>query len=87
MDGKGRAIDNIFTERLWRSIKYEEGYLNEYDTPGKPENESGIGSGFTTLKDLINLWTTKHLGKFSLKEENQDRPRRERKIKAIKSTV
>ena len=33
MDGKGRAIDNIFTERLWRSIKYEEVYLNEYDSP------------------------------------------------------
>jgi putative transposase len=28
MDGKGRAIDNIFIERLWRSVKYEEVYLN-----------------------------------------------------------
>lgn len=33
MDGKGRAIDNIFTERLWRSLKYEEVYLNEYSSP------------------------------------------------------
>jgi putative transposase len=33
MDGKGRAIDNVFTERLWRSIKYEEVYLNSYETP------------------------------------------------------
>lgn len=33
MDGKGRAIDNIFTERLWRSVKYEEVYLNSYDSP------------------------------------------------------
>jgi putative transposase len=30
MDGKGRALDNIFIERLWRSLKYEEIYLNEY---------------------------------------------------------
>lgn len=30
MDGKGRAMDNIFIERLWRSVKYEEVYLNEY---------------------------------------------------------
>ena len=30
MDGKGRALDNIFIERLWRSVKYEEIYLNEY---------------------------------------------------------
>jgi putative transposase len=33
MDGKGRALDNIFTERLWRSVKYEEVYLHEYRTP------------------------------------------------------
>jgi len=33
MDGKGRATDNIFTERLWRSLKYEEVYLREYPTP------------------------------------------------------
>ena len=33
MDGRGRAADNIFTERLWRSVKYEEVYLNEYASP------------------------------------------------------
>jgi putative transposase len=33
MDGKGRALDNIFVERLWRSVKYEEVYLNEYASP------------------------------------------------------
>jgi len=33
MDGRGRALDNIFTERLWRTIKYEEVYLKEYDSP------------------------------------------------------
>jgi len=33
MDGRGRALDNIFTERLWRSVKYEEVYLNDYDSP------------------------------------------------------
>jgi putative transposase len=32
MDGKGRATDNICIERFWRSIKYEEVYLNEYST-------------------------------------------------------
>jgi len=30
MDGRGRALDNIFVERLWRSVKYEEVYLNDY---------------------------------------------------------
>jgi putative transposase len=33
MDGRGRARDNIFTERLWRTIKYEEVYLHEYASP------------------------------------------------------
>ena len=33
MDGKGRALDNIFTERLWRTVKYEEVYRYDYATP------------------------------------------------------
>lgn len=33
MAGRGRAFDNVFTERLWRTIKYEEVYLKEYETP------------------------------------------------------
>lgn len=32
MDGKGRAMDNIFIERLWRSVKYEEIYVNEFQS-------------------------------------------------------
>lgn len=32
-DGRGKYVDNIFTERLWRSVKYEEVYLSEYETP------------------------------------------------------
>jgi putative transposase len=32
MDGRGRALDNIFIERLWRSVKYEEVYLRDYQT-------------------------------------------------------
>ena len=33
MDGKGRCLDNIFVERLWRSVKYEEVYVKNYATP------------------------------------------------------
>lgn len=32
MDGRGRWIDNVFIERLWRSVKYEEVYLKAYDS-------------------------------------------------------
>jgi len=31
MDGRGRALDNVFVERLWRTVKYEEVYLKDYD--------------------------------------------------------
>jgi putative transposase len=33
MDGKGRWLDNVFVERLWRSVKYEDIYLRAYETP------------------------------------------------------
>ena len=32
MDGKGRCLDNIFMERLWRSVKYEKIFLEEFET-------------------------------------------------------
>jgi putative transposase len=35
MDGRGRAFDNIFVERLWRSVKYEEVYLKDYRNVGE----------------------------------------------------
>jgi putative transposase len=44
MDGRGRYIDNIFVERLWRSLKYEEVYLNPYDS--LVEARDGIGRYF-----------------------------------------
>ena len=39
MDGKGRWRDNVFVERLWRSLKYEEVYLKAYETPKQAEAE------------------------------------------------
>ena len=49
MDGRGRALDNIFTERLWRSVKYEEVYLNEYLTPRQARE--GLGRYFPFYND------------------------------------
>ncbi len=45
MDGKGRSIDNIAIERFWRSLKYEDIYLNDYTT--KREAERGIDKYMT----------------------------------------
>ena len=40
MDGRGRALDNIFVERLWRTVKYENIYMNDYQSV--PELRSGL---------------------------------------------
>lgn len=48
MDGKGRALDNVFTERLWRSVKYEEVYLKEYANPKEARY------GLTAYLDFYN---------------------------------
>jgi putative transposase len=52
MDGKGRATDNICIERFWRSIKYEEIYLNEY---------KNIKSLNRAIKKYMNSYNKKRL--------------------------
>jgi putative transposase len=44
MDGQGRCLDNVFVERLWRTVKYEDIYLRGYETV--PELTQGLGSYF-----------------------------------------
>lgn len=44
MDGKGWALDNIFVERLWRSVKYEEVYLKQYQC--MQEAKAGLADYF-----------------------------------------
>jgi putative transposase len=44
MDGRGRALDNVFVERLWRSVKYEEVYLKSYASVW--EAAAGLGAWF-----------------------------------------
>jgi putative transposase len=46
MDGRGRALDNIFIERLWRSLKYEEVYLKDYVDGREARTELGNYLGF-----------------------------------------
>jgi len=52
MDHRGRCFDNIFTERLWRTIKYEEVYLKEYQSPKEAEE---------SLKAYVNRYNYKRL--------------------------
>jgi putative transposase len=44
MDGRGRCLDNVFVERLWRSVKYEDVYLKGYETV--PALQQGLGCYF-----------------------------------------
>jgi len=45
MDGRGRCMDNIFTERLWRTVKYEDIYIREYTSP--KQLRKGLADFFT----------------------------------------
>jgi transposase InsO family protein len=65
MDGKGRCLDNIFIERLWRSLKYECVYLHAWETGSQAK--AGIGRWITfynhqrpTLPMAVNRppWST-----------------------------
>ena len=49
MDGRGRCLDNVFVERLWRSLKYEEVYLHAYDSPA--DAKAGIGRWMAFYND------------------------------------
>ena len=42
--GRGRALDNVFVERLWRSVQYEDIYIKYYECV--PEQESGLQACF-----------------------------------------
>ena len=44
MDGRGRALDNVFIERLWRTVKYEDIYLKDYASV--PELDVGLQAYF-----------------------------------------
>ena len=49
MDGKGRCLDNVFVERLWRTVKYEDIYLRGYETV--PQLRQGLGRYFPFYND------------------------------------
>ena len=52
MDGRGRALDNIFVERLWRSVKYEKVYLNDFET---------VKEAYLGLKDYFDFYNHRRL--------------------------
>ena len=57
MDGKGRWVDNVFVERLWRSVKYEDVYLRAYETPTELRQGWPATSVSTTPGAVTAHWT------------------------------
>jgi hypothetical protein len=56
MEGRGRTLDNIFVDRLWRKVKDEDIYLNDYASV--PALDAGLERDFTstTVNGLIKAW-------------------------------
>ena len=52
MDGRGRVFDNIFIERLWRTVKYEEVYLHDYESRGEASQR---------LRDYLTFYNEERL--------------------------
>ncbi len=50
MDGRGRWMDNVFIERLWRSVKYEEVYLKAYESISEARRELGAYFDFYNMR-------------------------------------
>lgn len=75
MDGKGRCLDNVFVERLWRSLKYEEVYLHAYEDVS--EARQGIGRHFTFFNDerphraFRGKWTPMEVYRASVDEQRR----------------
>ena len=64
MDGRGRCMDNIFIERLWRSLKYEAVYLHELSDGLKARRVIGEWIGFYTTErphSALGLWGCGHV--------------------------
>ncbi len=74
MDGRGRVYDNIFVERLWRAVKYEEVYLHHYET--MDEAWAGLARyfGFYNRERLHQGldWRTPHEVYFGTQEATGD---------------
>ncbi len=67
MDGRASYQDNIFTERFWRSVKYEEAYLKDYATIEEARASLANTSRITTPSARIRRWRTRRrAGSFAL---------------------
>lgn len=82
MDGRGRWMDNVFIERLWRSIKYEDIYLREYATV------VGLEQGVEHWMKHYNTWRPhQEFGNRTPAEVYRPKPESQTKTKEIKQAA
>ncbi len=77
MDGRGRAFDNIFVERLWRSVKYEEVYLKDYRS---------VGEAIAGLRSYFEFYNRERLHQ-SLDYQTPEAVYRQATNKAVETTL
>ena len=73
MDGRGRAIDNVFVERLWRSVKYEEVYLKDYQDGWEAEANLQSYFHFTATRGFTRRSATARRPRFMASEAEAQR--------------
>ncbi len=76
MDGRGRAMDNIFVERLWRTVKYEEVYLKSYETVKEARESLARYFHFYNTERLHEAlgYRTPKKAYFKIKEDSETKP-------------
>ena len=62
MDGRGSWRDNVFVERLWRTVKYEEVYLRAYDSVAEARSSISSYTAFYNRRDLTRVWVAADAG-------------------------
>jgi putative transposase len=82
MDGRGRALDNIFVERLWRTVKYEEVYLKSYETVKEARESLARYFHFYNTERLHEALGYRtplgvYFGERRLKEDSETKPTRD----------
>ena len=75
MDGRGAWRDDVFVERIWRSVKYEKVYLHAYDSVGEARASLGKYLHFTTANARIRALTpVRRTGPIPIKPQRWPRP-------------
>lgn len=86
MDGRGRAFDNIFVERFWRTVKYEEVYLKDYETVSQARQELNNYFSFYNTERLHESlgYSTPYEIYFKEQERPESKPRQKQEQKEQK---